>query len=215
MVFDSSRGIILESLCAKVNLWNSRNPTSRIRVIGMSATLENLEMVGEWLQAKVFETHFRPVELHERICCDGHISEFNTGNVIRDVPKRFRASDDPECVLGLAAEGIFLKKLVLVFSSSKADVEKISLQLAKILDEIYRSNSVIAARINRSALQGVLSNIQRAAGTVDPVLLKTLPRGVAFHHAGLTSEERECIEQGFRDGVIMVLVATSTLSSGR
>ncbi|KHJ96755.1 kinesin motor domain protein [Oesophagostomum dentatum] len=56
MVFDSSRGIILESLCAKVNLWNSRNPTSRIRVIGMSATLENLEMVGEWLQAKVLYT---------------------------------------------------------------------------------------------------------------------------------------------------------------
>ncbi|KHJ79518.1 helicase protein [Oesophagostomum dentatum] len=160
-------------------------------------------------ELQVFETHFRPVELHERICCDGHISEFNTGNVIRDVPKRFRASDDPECILGLAAEGIFLKKLVLVFSSSKADVEKIALQLAKILDEIYRSNSVIAARINRSALQGVLSNIQRAAGTVDPVLLKTLPRGVAFHHAGLTSEERECIEQGFRDGVIMVLVATN------
>ncbi|ETN74366.1 helicase protein [Necator americanus] len=138
MIFDSSRGIVLESLCSKINLWNSR----------------------------------------------------------------------------LAAEGIFLRKLVLVFSSSKADVEKIALDLAKILDGIYRSNHVIASRVDRSALSAIQSNIQKATGTVDAVLLKTLPRGVAFHHAGLTSEERECIEQGFRDGTIMVLVATSTLSSG-
>ncbi|VDK66692.1 unnamed protein product [Cylicostephanus goldi] len=125
MIFDPSRGMILESLCAKINLWNTRNPDKRIRLIGMSATLENLVAVGEWLNAKVFETHFRPVDLTERICCDGHISELSTGNVIRDVPKRFRVPEDPECVLGLAAEGIYLRKLVLVFSSSKADVEKV------------------------------------------------------------------------------------------
>ncbi|KIH47090.1 hypothetical protein ANCDUO_22856 [Ancylostoma duodenale] len=143
----------------------------------MSATLENLEQVGDWLGAKVFETHFRPVELHERICCDGHISELGSGNIIRDVPKRFRVPEDPECVLGLAAEGIFLKKLVLVFSSSKADVEKIALDLAKILDGIYRSNHVIAARVNRSALHAVQANIQRTAGTMDAVLGVNLPAG--------------------------------------
>ncbi|KAK6743643.1 hypothetical protein RB195_010744 [Necator americanus] len=163
---------------------------------------------------QVFETQFRPVQLHERICCEGHISDLSSGHIIRDVPRRFRTLEDPECVLGLAAEGIFLRKLVLVFSSSKADVEKIALDLAKILDGIYRSNHVIASRVDRSALSAIQSNIQKATGTVDAVLLKTLPRGVAFHHAGLTSEERECIEQGFRDGTIMVLVATSTLSSG-
>ncbi|KAK6026397.1 hypothetical protein OSTOST_07660, partial [Ostertagia ostertagi] len=52
MVYDSSRGAVLESLCAKIMLWNSRNPSASIRIIGMSATLENLEEVGRWLNAK-------------------------------------------------------------------------------------------------------------------------------------------------------------------
>ncbi|VDM59415.1 unnamed protein product [Angiostrongylus costaricensis] len=180
----------------------------------MSATLNNLAEVGSWLRAKVIETQFRPVELHERICCDGQISDLKTGVAIRNVPKRFRLKDDPHCVIGLAAEGIFFRKLVLVFCSSKSDVEKVALDLAKVLDGIYRSNEVIASRVNRSALRRVQENLKRSAGSLDTVLAQTLPRGVAFHHAGLTAEERECVEDGFRSGVILVLVATSTLSSG-
>ncbi|WKX99197.1 hypothetical protein Q1695_014237 [Nippostrongylus brasiliensis] len=214
MVYDSSRGSVLESLCAKIALWNSRDPTKAIRIIGMSATLENLEEVGQWLNAKVIATQFRPVELHERICCGGQISDLKTKVAIREVPKRFRVADDPECILGLAAEGIFFRKLVLVFCSSKADVEKVALDLAKVLDGIYRTNEVISSRLNRAALYRIRVNLEKTAGTLDTILAQTLPRGVAFHHAGLTSEERECIEDGFRRGVITVLVATSTLSSG-
>ncbi|KJH43470.1 helicase protein [Dictyocaulus viviparus] len=214
MVYDSSRGATLESLCTKINIWNRRKPSAAIRIIGMSATLNNLTEVGAWLCAKVIETKFRPVELHERICCDGNITDLKTGTVVRKISKKFRVSDDPECVIGLAAEGIFLRKLVLVFCSSKNDVEKVAVDLAKVLDGIYRSNHVIAARVNRTALRKVQENLRRLVGTLDKVLAQTLPRAVAFHHAGLTIEERECIEDNFRSGVIMILVATSTLSSG-
>ncbi len=43
---------------------------------------------------------------------------------------------------------------------------------------------------------------------------QTIRFGVAFHHASLTTEERENIEGAFRHSVIRVLVATSTLSPG-
>lgn len=49
---------------------------------------------------------------------------------------------------------------------------------------------------------------------LDTVLEKTITYGIAFHHAGLTTEERDVIEAAFKSGALKVIVATSTLSSG-
>lgn len=49
---------------------------------------------------------------------------------------------------------------------------------------------------------------------LDSVLEKTISYSCAFHHAGLTMDERDIIESGFKSNTIRVIVATSTLSSG-
>lgn len=46
------------------------------------------------------------------------------------------------------------------------------------------------------------------------MLKQTVKFGIAYHHSGLTNDEKVVIEKGFRYGTLLVLVATSTLSTG-
>ena len=38
-----------------------------------------------------------------------------------------------------------------------------------------------------------------------------MKHGIAYHHSGLTNDEKQIIERGFRKGFLFVLVATSTI----
>ena len=49
---------------------------------------------------------------------------------------------------------------------------------------------------------------------LDPGLERSLPSGVAFHHARLTFDEWEIVEGAFRQSLVKILIATSTLYSG-
>ena len=50
--------------------------------------------------------------------------------------------------------------------------------------------------------------------SADRLSVETFAAGVAYHHAGLTSQERHIIEKGYRTGTLLVLAATSTLAAG-
>ena len=60
----------------------------------------------------------------------------------------------------------------------------------------------------------MLTQLKYCPAGICEILSQTLPSGIAYHHSGLTSEEREIVESGFRDGSITILCATSTLSTG-
>ena len=62
--------------------------------------------------------------------------------------------------------------------------------------------------------QQLVAQLRATPTGLDAGLARLVPCGVAFHHAGLTVDERALLEGGFRDGALAVLMATSTLATG-
>lgn len=227
MVGDKDRGYLLELLLTKIRYARGceeftpssntqmRTSTSSkctvLQIVGMSATMPNVSEVAKWLQAALYQTEFRPVPLDEFL---------KVGNTIFDkrmeIVRKIRESadlqgQDPDHVVELCHEVVSEGHSVLVFCSSRKGCETAARHIAKHLPPF----TVIKKNTN-GPVDGAsaVEDLRRCSVGLDPVLADTLPVGVAYHHAGLTAEEREVVETCFKSGVVRVLVATSTLAAG-
>ncbi len=108
-------------------------------------------------------------------------------------------------VISIALDTIGLEKQGLVFVNSKRSAEKTAEEISKKLKN--DSNSLRALADNAlNALSRPTKQCERLAFC--------LKKGIAFHHAGLVSKQRELIEENFRNGSIKIICATPTLAFG-
>eukprot|EP00116_Pleurobrachia_bachei_P000092 sb/3460354/ len=204
MVGDSSRGYLLELLLTKIKYQGGSN----VQIVGMSATLPNLDLLSKWLDAALYTTTFRPVPLTQVI---------KIGNAEYDIDKKKvkdLPSDQPhEHIVYLCQETLQSGHNVLVFCNSKNWTEKLCQLISQTL--LNKSDALDSTLpLQQGELEDVVAQLGRLPMAVDPVLAACVDKGVAYHHAGLTTDEREIVETAFRRGFIRVLIATSTLSAG-
>ncbi|XP_006732011.1 DNA polymerase theta [Leptonychotes weddellii] len=230
MLGDSHRGYLLELLLTKIcyithksascqaNLASSLS--NAVQIVGMSATLPNLEIVASWLNAELYHTNFRPVPLLESVKIGNSIYD-SSMKLVREFHPNLQVKGDEDHVVSLCYETICDNHSVLLFCPSKKWCEKLADSIAREFYNLHhqakglvRSSELPPVKLEQKGLLEVMDQLKRSPSGLDSILQKTIPWGVAFHHAGLTFEERDIIEGAFRQGQIRVLAATSTLSSG-
>ncbi|KNA12473.1 hypothetical protein SOVF_125610 [Spinacia oleracea] len=230
MVADPGRGYLLELLLTKLRYASGEGNsescsgessgtssgkgdiTQGLQIVGMSATMPNVAAVAEWLHAALYQTEFRPVPLEEFIKVGSNIYDKKM-EIVRTIPKSADlGGKDPDHVVELCNEVVQDGNSVLIFCSSRKGCEStakhISLYLKKFSAKIQEESSDFIDVFS------AIDALRRCPVGLDPVLEQTLPSGVAYHHAGLTVEERDIVETCYRKGLVRVLTATSTLAAG-
>lgn len=214
---DSSRGYLLELLLTKLRYMSLKSEDINMQLIGMSATLSNLDLLSKWLNAELYTTTFRPIPLQEYCLLSNNIfdTQFKLYRNLQTLPDLVEDSDN---ILQLCLETIKSSCSVLIFCPTKNWCENLAQQISVAFRKLGMSKSsfgtCLREQLNSNAIMEILEQLKRCPVGLDSVLKKTVSFGVAFHHAGLTMDERDIIEGAFRNCVLRVLIATSTLSSG-
>jgi helicase len=198
MLTDDERGAGLELLLTKLKMAGSHP-----RMIGLSAVLGKASLLAEWLEAKLLIDTRRPVELRKGVLCQG-IFRYREHNSEREGTEEILVplTKDRGELLVAAADTLARRgEQVLVFVPDRATATTLAQRLA------VRARFASAGTARARLAEGE-ETLARGE------LLAMVENGVAFHHADLTLEEREIVEEGFRSGEIRAVVATTTLAIG-
>lgn len=165
----------------------------------MSATLPNLYVLAKWLDAQLYKTSFRPVPLHERVNCGDLVYE-SSALESYEAPKIFLekilSKEEDRRIVGFCRQTINIGGGVLIFCSSRDWCETLSNTIAHSFYTINQEENFI--ELNTEALSEICEQLKRSAVGLDDLLGREIKQGVAYHHAGLTIDERDIIESGFK-----------------
>ncbi|XP_075006076.1 helicase POLQ-like isoform X5 [Calonectris borealis] len=210
MLGEGSRGATLEITLAKI-LYTSKNT----QIIGMSATLNNVGDLQKFLQAEYYTNNFRPVELKEYVKIRDTIyavddkteNGYTFSHLLNFKYSSNLEKADPDHIIALVTE-VIPKYSCLIFCPTKKNCENVASMVCKYLKKEFRAH-------REKEKQDLIKNLKNIGnGSVCPVLKQTIPFGVAYHHSGLTNDERKSIEEAYSTGVLCLLACTATLAAG-
>ncbi|XP_054286731.1 DNA polymerase theta-like [Macrosteles quadrilineatus] len=215
---DPHRGYLLELLLTKIKYMCRKDKTLNIQVVGMSATLPNVADLATWLDAALYITQFRPIPLTEYLKINSSVYDAATMELKYNIQPIAKFKSDPGDVIHLCLESLLSGHSVVVFCPTRSwcetSAQQIAAEFRRIGYEKSEMGRAVREQLDGAAISDVLEQLKRCPAGLDTSLGRSVAFGVAFHHAGLTMDERDIVEGAFRSCVLRVLVATSTLSSG-
>lgn len=107
--------------------------------------------------------------------------------------------------INLALDTIKIGKQALVFANTKRSAEKTA---EEISNKIKTNNKKL-----EELSEQILHSLTRPTKQCER-LSRCIKKGIAFHHAGLVSKQRELIEDNFKNGTIKIICCTPTLAYG-
>ncbi len=197
LVDDRERGPTLEVTMAKLRRLNHD-----LQTVALSATVGNAPEIADWLDAELVDSDWRPIDLRTGVHF-GNAINFADGSQ-REVPVDSGGKQTPALVDDTLDEG----GSSLVFVNSRRNAESAASRLGDVTADHLEDGE----RAELRELAEALRDVSDTATSDD--LADCVAKGSAFHHAGLSSEHRDLVEEAFRDRLIKVISATPTLAAG-
>ena len=211
---DPNRGPTLEILLSRI-----RHRVEGAQILALSATVGNANDLAEWLDADLVKSEWRPIALYSGTLTGldlrYHSVESPGGDFSLPEPKRLDGgvNKNLHSVLDDTTE---MSKQMLVFVASRSSAQKEARELSKhVKSKLDAGVHNFSDSVTESWDEMANSLSVRESGSVTAKALANAVRGgVGFHHAGLTSSQRRVVEEGFRTGNLLCIVATPTLAQG-
>ena len=193
MIGEYSRGPTLEAAITRAKIINPG-----MRIIALSATLRNIEEIEGWLEGTCVEHDYRPVPLNKEVL-DAEM--FNTKN-------------KNDVIVKILEKSIEDKSQALSFVSTRRFTESLATYVSKKIDKKIN----VRQREKFKEVAEKILEVPKKKGSLPTStclkLAESCEHGVAFHHAGLFNEQKEIIEDEFRNGNILMITATPSLMYG-
>ena len=199
-----------------------------IQMIALSATIGNIRVLSNWFDANLYQSAFRPVPLTEYIVAGEEVLT-TKGIHVRKLKRMETPMSDTDRLACLTCEGLSCGQQVIIFCPSRSQCQSLSKSLSGILPVmsctalrdtsvagITHFKSITIDHFNRvmEMRTAAVSSIEDSLDDRNKILRQVLSLGIAFHHAGLSDTQRHMVEVLFREGMISVLIATTTLAAG-
>lgn len=193
MIGEYSRGPTLEAAITRAKLINPS-----MRIIALSATLRNIEEIEGWLEGTCIEHDYRPVPLNKEVL-DAEM--FNTKN-------------KNDVIVKILEKSIKDQSQALSFVSTRRFTESLATYVSKKIDKKIN----VKQREKFKQVAEKILEVPKKKGSLPTStclkLAESCEHGIAFHHAGLFNEQKEIIEDEFRNGNILMITATPSLMYG-